>query len=106
RGCRARRQACVADHETDRLRACILDAASPVQAIARWGGGETDLQKERILLMQVEERPITSIRPYENNPRLNDEAVDAVSASIREFGFRQPIVIDEGGVIIVGHARY
>src|ERR1700693_4902214 len=51
-------------------------------------------------------RPITSIRPYENNPRINDAAVDAVAASIKEFGFRQPIVVDEEGVIIVGHTRY
>jgi DNA modification methylase len=56
--------------------------------------------------MQVELRPITSIRPYENNPRLNDAAVDAVAASIRAFGFRQPIVVDEDYVIIVGHTRY
>src|SRR5262249_7315519 len=39
-------------------------------------------------------------------PRHNDAAVDAVAASIREFGFRQPIVVDESGVIIVGHTRY
>jgi DNA modification methylase len=56
--------------------------------------------------MHIEMRPITSIRPYENNPRLNDAAVDAVAASIREFGFRQPIVVDEASVIIVGHTRY
>ena len=56
--------------------------------------------------MFVEMRPISTIRPYENNPRLNDAAVDAVAASIREFGFRQPIVVDEQGVIIVGHTRY
>jgi DNA modification methylase len=56
--------------------------------------------------MQVEMRPINTIWPYENNPRLNDAAVDAVAASIREFGFRQPIVVDEDGVIIVGHTRY
>jgi DNA modification methylase len=56
--------------------------------------------------MQVELRPITSIKPYENNPRLNDAAVDAVAASLREFGPRQPIVVDEAGVIIVGHTRY
>jgi hypothetical protein len=56
--------------------------------------------------MQVELRPITSIRPYESNPRLNDAAVDAVAASIKAFGFRQPIVVDEQGVIIVGHTRY
>ena len=56
--------------------------------------------------MHVELRPISSIRPYDNNPRLNDAAVDAVAASIKEFGFRQPIVVDEEGVIIVGHTRY
>ncbi len=56
--------------------------------------------------MHVEMRPITGIRPYENNPRRNDPAVDAVARSIRQFGFRQPIVVDEGGVIIVGHTRY
>jgi DNA modification methylase len=56
--------------------------------------------------MLVEMRPITSIRPYDDNPRINDAAVDAVAASIREFGFRQPIVVDEQYVIIVGHTRY
>ena len=56
--------------------------------------------------MLVEVCPISSIRPYENNPRLNDAAVDAVGASIKEFGFRQPIVVDDAGVIIVGHTRY
>jgi DNA modification methylase len=56
--------------------------------------------------MHVEMRPISSIRPYENNPRINDPAVDAVAASIKAFGFRQPIVVDEEGVIIVGLTRY
>ena len=56
--------------------------------------------------MHVEMRPIDTIRPYENNPRQNDAGVDAVAASIREFGFRQPIVVDEEGIIIVGHTRY
>jgi site-specific DNA-methyltransferase (adenine-specific) len=56
--------------------------------------------------MQIEMRPIDSIRPYDKNPRVNDAAVDAVAASISEFGFRQPIVVDEEGVIIVGHTRY
>jgi hypothetical protein len=53
--------------------------------------------------MHVEMRPVGSIRPYDNNPRINDPAVDPVAASIREFGFNQPIVVDEQGVIIVGH---
>src|SRR5215472_769404 len=56
--------------------------------------------------MHVETRPLSSIKPYENNPRVNDCAVDAVAASIKEFGFRQPIVVDEQDVIIVGHTRY
>jgi DNA modification methylase len=56
--------------------------------------------------MHIEMRPITSIRPYENNPRINDAAVDAVAESIRKFGFRQPIVVDSDGVIVVGHTRY
>jgi len=56
--------------------------------------------------MKIEERALATIRPYENNPRVNDPAVDAVAASIQEFGFRQPIVVDEQGVIIVGHTRY
>ena len=56
--------------------------------------------------MHVERRSISSIRPYDNNPRLNDSAVDAVAASIRAFGSRQPIDVEEDGVIIVGHSRY
>src|SRR5271166_5555131 len=50
--------------------------------------------------------PIARIKPYDQNPRINDAAVDAVAASIKAFGFRQPIVVDEEGVIIVGHTRY
>ncbi|OQB78641.1 MAG: Modification methylase DpnIIB [Planctomycetes bacterium ADurb.Bin126] len=54
----------------------------------------------------VELRKIDDIRPYERNPRINDQAVDAVAASLKEFGFRQPIVIDADGVIIAGHTRW
>jgi len=54
----------------------------------------------------IELRAIDSIRPYEHNPRKNDSAVDAVATSLREFGFRQPIVVDAEGVIIAGHTRY
>ncbi len=56
--------------------------------------------------MQVELRDLSKIVPYANNPRENDQAVDAVAQSIREFGFRQPIVIDADGMIIVGHTRW
>ncbi|MEO2015474.1 MAG: ParB N-terminal domain-containing protein, partial [Fuerstiella sp.] len=56
--------------------------------------------------MRVQQRIITDIKPYEHNPRINDAAVDVVATSIKEFGFRQPIVVDEDGVIIVGHTRF
>jgi DNA modification methylase len=56
--------------------------------------------------MQVTMWPIDRVIPYHRNPRVNDGAVDAVAASIREFGFRQPIVVDSDGVIVVGHTRW
>jgi len=56
--------------------------------------------------MNVELRSTETVRPYEQNPRLNDQAVEAVAKSLREFGFRQPIVVDAEGVIIVGHTRW
>jgi DNA modification methylase len=56
--------------------------------------------------MKVEMRKVSDIKPYEKNPRDNDAAVDAVARSIQEFGFRQPIVLDAEGVIIVGHTRW
>ena len=55
---------------------------------------------------KVELRNIEDVKPYERNPRLNDKAVNAVAASLSEFGFRQPIVVDEDGVIIAGHTRW
>ena len=56
--------------------------------------------------MQIELRSLDQIKPYPGNPRQNDQAVDAVVASLKEYGFRQPIVVDADGVIIVGHTRY
>ena len=56
--------------------------------------------------MNIELRPLAEIRPYEKNPRINDAAVEAVARSIKEFGFRQPIVVDADGVIVVGHTRW
>lgn len=56
--------------------------------------------------MKVKTVSIDQIKPYENNPRNNDDAVDAVANSIKEFGWQQPIVVDNGGVIIAGHTRY
>lgn len=49
---------------------------------------------------------IEKLVPYARNPRITAHAVDKVAASIKEFGFRQPIVVDSEMVIIVGHVRY
>jgi ParB-like chromosome segregation protein Spo0J len=46
------------------------------------------------------------IKPYENNPRNNNEAVEKVAVSITDYGFRVPIIIDSNNVIVAGHTRY
>lgn len=56
--------------------------------------------------MEVRNLNIDEIKPYENNPRNNLDAVDATANSIKEFGWQQPIVVDKDMVIIVGHTRY
>lgn len=56
--------------------------------------------------MEVIEKRLEEIRPYENNPRHNDAAVPYVANSIREFGFKVPLVIDSEGTIVAGHTRY
>jgi ParB-like chromosome segregation protein Spo0J len=55
--------------------------------------------------MQIIYKSIEEIKPYENNPRINDEAVEYVANSIKEFGFRSPIILDKNNVIICGHTR-
>lgn len=55
--------------------------------------------------MNVIEVPIDQIKPYENNPRINDDAVQETANSIKEFGWQQPIVVDKNNVVIVGHTR-
>lgn len=55
--------------------------------------------------MNIIEKKITDIQPYEKNPRRNDEAVKYVAESIRAFGWKQPIVIDKNGIVIAGHTR-
>jgi hypothetical protein len=49
---------------------------------------------------------INVLKPYENNPRFNEDAVNYVADSIKEFGFKVPIVIDKNNEIIAGHTRY
>ena len=55
--------------------------------------------------MNIESWSIEKVKPYENNPRKNN-AVEKVAASIEEFGWQQPIVVDKSGTIIAGHTRY
>lgn len=56
--------------------------------------------------MVIVERNLGEIRPYEKNPRKNDEAVKYVAESIKQFGFKVPIVIDAEGIIVAGHTRF
>ena len=56
--------------------------------------------------MKIVEKKLDEIKPYENNPRFNDDAVQYVANSIKEFGFKVPIVIDKDNTIVAGHTRY
>ena len=55
--------------------------------------------------MLVFEKKITELKEYKNNPRKNDKAVEYLKSSIRDFGFKVPIVIDKDDVIVCGHTR-
>lgn len=56
--------------------------------------------------MEVQVLDLTSLTPYKNNPRNNAEAVDKVAESIKQFGFKVPLVVDKDNVIVAGHTRY
>lgn len=56
--------------------------------------------------MKIEDWDIEKLIPYARNPRKNSDTVDGLAASIKEFGFQQPIVVDVENVIVVGHTRY
>lgn len=56
--------------------------------------------------MNIIDAKISDLKPYEKNPRFNDDAVPAVANSIKEFGFKVPIVVDKNNVIVAGHTRY
>jgi ParB-like chromosome segregation protein Spo0J len=61
---------------------------------------------EREIIMKIELLPVATITPYERNARkIPPEAVRKVSASIQEYGWRQPIVVDRDRVVICGHTR-
>ena len=56
-------------------------------------------------MTEITEKPISEIKPYPGNPRINDRAVSYVAESIKEFGMKVPLVLDREGVIIAGHTR-
>ena len=56
--------------------------------------------------MKLERLKLADIEPYKNNPRKNDDAVNAVAESIRQCSYITPIIVDENHVIIAGHTRY
>ena len=56
--------------------------------------------------MEIREIAVKTLIPYEKNPRKNDEAVKFVANSIKEFGFKVPLVIDSNNIIVAGHTRY
>lgn len=55
--------------------------------------------------MKIVDVPTKSLKPYKNNPRDNDSAVEDVANSINEYGFQQPIVVDKNKIVIIGHTR-
>jgi ParB/RepB/Spo0J family partition protein len=57
-------------------------------------------------MLQVREVEISELKPWEQNPRLNDHAVEAVARSIRSFGFNVPILCDHNLTIVAGHTRW
>lgn len=56
--------------------------------------------------MEIVYKKIDEIKPYENNPRFNDDAVEDVKKSIEKFGFKVPIILDKNNTIVTGHTRY
>ena len=56
--------------------------------------------------MKIVNKKVEELKPYVNNPRFNDDAVEYVANSIKEFGFKVPIVIDKNNEIVAGHTRY
>lgn len=55
--------------------------------------------------MEIINKRVDELVPYENNPRFNDDSVKYVKESIKQFGFKVPIVIDKDNIIIAGHTR-
>lgn len=56
--------------------------------------------------MEIKMIRLADIKPYENNPRLNDDAVEPVKESIKRYGFKVPMILDQNNIIVTGHTRY
>lgn len=56
--------------------------------------------------MEIQNIKLENLKPYEKNPRKNDEAVQYVAESIKQFGFKVPIIIDKNNIIVAGHTRF
>ena len=57
------------------------------------------------MMIKIIEKDINELVPYENNARINDKAIDIVANSIKEFGFKNPCIIDKNNVLVAGHTR-
>lgn len=55
--------------------------------------------------MEIIYKNIDELKPYKNNPRNNEKSIEEVAKSIKEFGFKVPIIIDKNGLIVAGHTR-
>ena len=67
---------------------------------------EREVLGEVVKIPKIELVSIDDLVPYEKNPRVNDSAVDVVAKSIKEYGFKVPIIVDKDNVIIAGHTRF
>lgn len=67
--------------------------------------GGSSKGKKKGKYMEIVNKRIEDLRAYTNNPRINDEAVKYVANSIKEFGFKVPVIIDKNNVIVAGHTR-
>lgn len=68
--------------------------------------GSKPSRRKQLERLDIEYFPLSQIKPYKGNPRKNQAAIQKVMASLREFGWRQPIVVDKAHIIVVGHTRY
>lgn len=68
--------------------------------------GSKPSRRKQLERLDIEYFPLSQIKPYKGNPRKNQAAIQKVMASLREFGWRQPIVVDKSHTIVVGHTRY